>query len=93
MTGGGNIATDKFVHSHPAAFPEKLAKDHIVSWSNEGDIVLDPMCGSGTTCKMAELMGRRYIGIEISEEYCDIARKRVQEAKESMALFEEAACQ
>ena len=68
-------------------FPEKLAKDHIISWSNEGETVLDPFSGSGTTAKMASLMGRKYIGIEISEEYCEIARKRVQEAKDSMGLF------
>ena len=62
---------------HPATFPEKLAEDHILSWSNEGDIVLDPMCGSGTTCKMAKLNNRRYIGIDCSEEYCSIARERL----------------
>jgi DNA modification methylase len=64
---------------HPAPFPEQLANDHIISWSNEGDIVLDPMCGSGTTCKMALLNNRKYIGIDISEEYCEMARKRIKE--------------
>jgi site-specific DNA-methyltransferase (adenine-specific) len=78
---------DKEAFEHPATFPEKLAKDHIVSWSNKGGLVLDPFSGSGTTVKMSELMGRRYIGIEISPEYCEIARKRVQEAKDSMGLF------
>ena len=63
--------------SHPAVFPEKLAEDHILSWSNEGDTVLDPMCGSGTTCKMALLNKRNYLGFEISEEYCKIANKRL----------------
>jgi len=72
---------------HPAPFPEKLAKDHIISWSNENDLILDPFTGSGTTAKMASLMNRNYIGIEISPEYCEIARKRVQEAKDSMGLF------
>ena len=62
---------------HPAQFPEQLANDHILSWSNKGDIVLDPMCGSGTTCKMAKENGRKYIGIEISPEYCEIARNRI----------------
>ena len=62
---------------HPATFPEKLAEDHILSWSNEGDIVLDPMCGSGTTCKMAKLNKRNYIGIDCSVEYCSIARERL----------------
>ena len=64
-------------HNHPAVFPEKLARDHIVSWSNEGDLVLDPMCGSGTTCKIAKYLNRNYIGIDISKEYCDIAEQRI----------------
>lgn len=55
--------------SHPAMFPEKLAQDHILSWSNECDIILDPMCGAGTTCKMAYLNNRNFLGIDISEEY------------------------
>lgn len=56
-------------YNHPAIFPEKLAEDHILSWSHEGDIVFDPMCGSGTTCKMAYLNNRNFIGIDMSEEY------------------------
>ena len=64
---------------HPAAFPEKLASDHISSWSNEGDVVLDPFAGSGTTLKMAKLTGRQYIGIEISEEYIQIINKRLEQ--------------
>ena len=63
---------------HPAPFPEKLAEDHILSWSNEGDIVLDPMCGSGTTLKMAKLNNRKFIGIEISPDYCKIAEARIK---------------
>ena len=63
--------------SHPAIFPEALARDHILSWSNEGDIVLDPFNGSGTTTKMARLMGRRFIGVEVNPEYCNIAQKRL----------------
>lgn len=63
---------------HPAPFPEKLAEDHILSWSNEGDVVLDPMCGSGTTLKMAAKNNRNYIGIEISEEYIKIAEERLK---------------
>ncbi len=62
---------------HPAIFPEKLAEDHIISWSNEGDIVFDPMAGSGTTLKMAKLNNRQFIGCEISEEYCEIIKERV----------------
>jgi site-specific DNA-methyltransferase (adenine-specific) len=65
--------------THPAPFPEELARDHILSWSNEGDIVLDPFSGSGTTAKMAKHNGRRYIGIEINEAYCEIAAKRLSQ--------------
>jgi DNA modification methylase len=63
--------------NHPAVFPEKLAEDHILSWSNEGDTILDPMAGSGTTLKMAKKNNRNYIGIEISQEYIDIINKRL----------------
>ena len=59
---------DKMAYKHPAMFPEKLAQDHIISWSNKGNIVLDPMCGSGTTCKMTKKNGRKYIGIEMSKK-------------------------
>lgn len=62
---------------HPAPFPERLAEDHILSWSNPGDLVLDPMCGSGTTCKMAIRHHRHFIGIDISPRYCDLARRRI----------------
>lgn len=70
--------TDKIAYKHPAIFPEKLAHDHIISWSNPGDVVLDPFMGSGTVAKMARLAGRDYIGFEISPEYCDIARQRLE---------------
>jgi DNA modification methylase len=62
---------------HPAVFPEQLAYDHIISWSNENDIVYDPFTGSGTTCKMAHYSRRNYIGSEISKEYCEIAEQRL----------------
>jgi DNA modification methylase len=65
--------------NHPAPFPESLARDHILSWSNEGDTVLDPFSGSGTTIKMARLMGRRGVGIEINPEYCAIAVERLRQ--------------
>lgn len=66
---------------HPAPFPEALARDHILSWSNSGDLILDPMVGSGTTCKMAKELGRHFLGFDISEEYCDLARRRVEGAR------------
>lgn len=72
-----NISRGRNTTSHPAVFPDQLAKDHILSWSNPGDLVLDPMCGSGTTCKMAQITGRKYIGIDISQQYCNIAKQRL----------------
>jgi DNA modification methylase len=75
--GGQSESKDRINAKHPATFPSKLARDHILSWNNEGDIVLDPFNGSGTTTKMAREMGRRWIGIEVNEEYCEIARKRL----------------
>ena len=73
----GKNKEDQEAKGHPAPFPCQLAEDHIASWSNPGDIVLDPMCGSGTTCKVAKQLGRRFIGIDASPEYCAIARGRV----------------
>lgn len=70
---------DKFAYEHPAMFPEQLAEDHILSWSNPGDVVLDTMCGSGTTLKMALINNRNYLGVDISSEYVDIANKRIQD--------------
>jgi len=64
---------------HPAVFPESLALDHIVSWSNEGHVVYDPFMGSGTTAIAAVKLGRRWVGSEISQEYVDVALKRLQD--------------
>jgi DNA modification methylase len=63
---------------HPAVFPEQIAADHILSWSNPGDIVLDPFSGSGTTCVAAKALSRHWIGIEINEEYNQMARRRIE---------------
>jgi len=76
-TGKGHSTKDDIACKHPAIFPEQLAQDHILSWSNEGDIVLDPMAGSGTVLKMAKMTNRNYIGIEISPQYVEIAKKRI----------------
>ena len=62
---------------HPAAFPVQLAHDHILTWSNEDDLVYDPMAGSGTVAVAAIKTGRRWIGSEISAEYCKLANKRI----------------
>jgi len=64
-------------NEHPAKFPDALARDHIISWSNPGDVVLDPMCGSGTTLVQAKVLGRHYIGFDISEEYVALSNKRL----------------
>lgn len=65
-------------NEHPATFPEKLAEDHIVSWTDPGDLVMDIFTGSGTTAKMAIANERKFIGFEISEEYVKIARSRIE---------------
>lgn len=75
------------IHNHPAPFPEQLINDHIISWSNEGDIVLDPFMGSGTTAKMAILNNRQYIGFELSKEYCDLANKRIENHTQQLTLL------
>ena len=62
---------------HPAVFPERLAQDHILSWSKEGDLVLDPFMGSGTTAKMAKLNKRNYIGFEKNTKYYEESLVRV----------------
>ena len=73
------ISEGKRIGGHPAYFPERLANDHIITWSNEGDLVYDCLMGSGTTAKMAILNKRNWIGSEISKEYCEIAEKRINE--------------
>jgi len=75
--GKGFTTKDKIAHEHPAIFPESLVEDHILSWSNKGDIVLDPFCGSGTTGKIARQLKRNFICIEINKEYCEIAATRI----------------
>jgi site-specific DNA-methyltransferase (adenine-specific) len=72
-------AKEDYIFQHPAIFPESLAVDHIRSWSNPGDLVLDPFAGSGTTLWAAKQHGRRAIGIEIEEKYCEIAAKRLRQ--------------
>ena len=74
------IAIGQGRNGHPAIFPEQLAKDHIVSWSNENDIVFDPFTGSGTTGKMAKLLKRDFIGAEKVKEYFDISVTRIKNA-------------
>lgn len=81
-TGWCHSSKDAIAFQHPAIFPEKLVADHILSWSNEGDLVLDPFCGSGTTLKVAMQLNRNAIGIEASQEYCQIIRQRIEQSKD-----------
>nr|AKH46416.1 Modification methylase BamHII [uncultured marine virus] len=76
-SGLNNDTKDRRKFKHPAVFPDKLAYDHIISWSSEGDTVFDPMCGSGTVGVEADKLGRKFIGIEINKEYCKIAEARL----------------
>lgn len=78
-TGAGCSTLDSEAFQHPAIFPEQLANDHIVSWSNEGDLVYDPFSGSGTTWKMSLLNNRQFIGSEISDEYVKLSENRVKD--------------
>lgn len=86
-TGKGQSAADEIAFNHPAIFPEQLALDHILSWSNENDIVYDPFMGSGTTAKAAHQLGRRWIGSEISSEYVALANKRLEPYLAQESLF------
>lgn len=79
--GGGHSASDNFAKDHPAIFPEELVTDHIDSWTNENDVILDCFAGSGTTLKMCILKNRHYIGIECSPKYIKIAEERINLAK------------
>jgi len=79
LIGSGHSASDKIAYKHPAIFPETLAQDHIISWSNEGDTILDPFLGSGTTTYCAKKLNRKCIGIEIEEKYCEIAANRCRQ--------------
>lgn len=72
---------------HPAPFPEQLATDHILSWSNEGDVIYEPFAGSGTTGKMAFLNKRKCIMSEISLEYCELSKQRLLPCTSNIGLF------
>lgn len=85
--GGGYGSDDKHAYKHPAIFPEQLVQDHILSWSNEGDLVLDPLLGSGTTLKMCKQLNRNGLGFECNPEYEPIIKQRIG-AVESIKLVE-----
>ena len=75
---GTSSSKDKIAFEHPAIFPEQLVHDQISTWTNEGDVVYDCFMGSGTTAKVAHLLGRRWFGSEISDEYVAIAEERLK---------------
>lgn len=77
QSGYMKTTADKEAYEHPAMFPEKLAEDHILTWTNPGDVVLDYFGGSGTTAKMARKNGRHFLTCDISAKYCDIMRRRL----------------
>jgi site-specific DNA-methyltransferase (adenine-specific) len=79
--GMGFTSSNPIAHFHPAIFPEKLVEDHILSWSESGDLIVDPFMGSGTTAVVANRLGRKFIGIEINEEYYNLAIKRLKDEK------------
>jgi len=76
--GGGKSTKDSVAFEHPAIFPEKLAYDHIITWTEKNDLVYDCFMGSGTTARASICAKRNWIGSEISKEYCDIIDKRLQ---------------
>ena len=82
LVGGDN----KKPQGHPAVFPEQLANDHIVTWSNENDLVFDPFMGSGTTAIMALKNNRQYLGCEVSKKYIDIINKRIDQHQDGNLL-------
>lgn len=79
FVGGGNSTKDKVAFNHPAIFPEALAADHIKTWSNEGDLIFDPMAGSGTVPVVCEKLKRNWLGCDVSAKYCSNARLRVNQ--------------
>ncbi len=86
-TGLYNTTSDRIAFEHPAVMPEKLAEDHIISWSNEGDLVYDPFMGSGTTAKMAIKHKRHFLGSELNPDYMEIMRKRLKLDQESLMAY------
>ena len=86
-TGYQKSAKDLIAYEHPAIMPERLAADHIISWSNKGDLVYDPFMGSGTTAKMCIQYDRNWIGSETSKEYYNIAEKRLKPYINQTKLF------
>ena len=77
------------IPEHHATFPLDLPLYFIGHFSKPTDLILDPFCGSGTTCVAAKMLGRNYIGIDISEEYCEIARQRIKAVETGVPVKEQ----
>ena len=75
--GHGFRSKDEIAILHPSSYPEELVLGHTPTWNNPGDLVFDPMAGGGSTCKVVFLNNRNYIGVDINEDYCQIARQRL----------------
>jgi len=78
---GGFGQSSKESYKHPATMPEELARGHIITWSDKNDVVLDPFMGSGTTAQVCIEEGRKFIGFEIDQTYCEMAQKRAKLCK------------
>jgi site-specific DNA-methyltransferase (adenine-specific) len=86
--GGGHSTKDKVAFGHPALMPEQLAHDMITTWTNEGDEVFDPFTGAGTTAKMCLLANRKFHGTELSLEYCELIKTRIELTLNPPAVIE-----
>lgn len=76
--GGGHSSKDKIAFKHPALMPEQLAADMISTWTDKGDTVFDPFTGAGTTAKMCLILDRKFVGTELSKEYCELTQQRLE---------------
>lgn len=85
--GANKSSKDKLAFEHPAIFPERLAADHIKTWSNENDLVYDCCIGSGTTAKMSILLNRNWVGSEISKVYTELSNKRIEPYIRQLSIF------
>lgn len=82
-----NGQEDEIAYKHPAIFPSQLVRDHLISWSNEGDLVFDPFMGAGTTAKVARELNRNYLGSEINSEYYEIIKERLKDDRKNSTLL------
>jgi site-specific DNA-methyltransferase (adenine-specific) len=82
-TGALTKPSEKTEGKHPTQKPEYLLKRIVLASTEEGQVILDPFCGSGTTGVEAVRLGRQFIGIDVSEEYLQISKKRLEKVKKN----------